>query len=83
MPRRTHLLFSFFLGLAALRKPGLSKQIYSICVISSLTPVWTLPVSTEQGSALHFESTESCYVLDGLTWVMSGVHSMLIPMSNF
>lgn len=43
-PGDAHLLSFSFLGCAALRKPGLSKQICSNCVISRLIPVWVLPL---------------------------------------
>lgn len=44
MPGDAHLLSFSFLGCVALRKPGLSKQICSVCVISRLIPVWILPL---------------------------------------
>lgn len=43
MPAGTHLLSFSFPGLVALRKPGLSKQIYSICATSCITLTWDFP----------------------------------------
>lgn len=61
MPGDSHLLSISFLELVALRKPELSKQIYSICVILCLTPGWIFPLFLKSRTE-RSESRDSCYV---------------------